>query len=289
MLRPVLLAVAVVLLAAGPADAYSLGGKQWWSRTITYSAKAPQYGEAIQAAVAAWNASGVRIRFRPVKRGRRPDVRIVTGRQRSGPSGDAHLGYYRRSRVRLNAFDPAGKDPAWLAQSMRVVVAHELGHVLGLKHTFKPCSVMNYGRDEICPKPPAPWQLRCRLLEPDDVRGALKRYGGRAKPFAPEFCDFAPPPLPPEGLAITYDPAAQAFNLSWVNNPAQPYLFAAQWVVSRDVCAPAPTGAGAQTAVGPATGVNPGAGARGTYCVAMWTQDRFGRLAGPATAWVTVP
>ncbi len=87
---------------------------------------------------------------------------------------------------------------------------------------------------------------------------------------------------------MTYDPAAQAFNLSW-NNPAAPYLFAVQWVVSRDVCATAPTGAGAQTQPGPATGVNPGVGARGAYCVAMWTQDRFGRLAGPATAWVTVP
>ncbi|MDA0181592.1 matrixin family metalloprotease [Solirubrobacter phytolaccae] len=289
MLRSALLAVAVVLLAAGPADAYSLGGKKWRSRTITFHANAPQYNEAIGAGVAAWNASGVRVRFKQVSSRRRADVRIITGRQRSGPSGDAHLGYYRRSRVRLNAFDPAGKDPAWLAQQMRIVVVHELGHVLGLKHTKKPCSVMNYGRDAICPKPPVAWQLRCRLLEPDDVRGALKRYGGRAKAYAPEFCDFAPPPLPPEGLAMTYDPAAQAFNLSWVNNPAQPYLFAVQWVVSRDACAAAPTGAGAPTAVGPATGVNPGAGARGNYCVVMWTQDRFGRFAGPASAWVSVP
>ena len=288
MLRSALLAVAVVLLAAGPADAYSLGGKKWRSKTITYSAKAPQYNEAIAAATAAWNASGVRVRFRPVKRGRRPDVRIVVGKQASGPSGDAHLGYYRRSRVRLNAFYPAGKDPAFIAQSMRIVVAHELGHVLGLKHTFRPCSIMNYGRDEKCPKPPAPWQQRCRLLEPDDVRGALKRYGGRAKAYAPEFCDFAGPPTPPEGLAISYDPATQNFNLAW-NNAANPYLFAVQWVVQRDVCATAPTGAGAQTAVGPATGVNPGAGAKGTYCVAMWTQDRFNRLAGPVTASVTVP
>ena len=288
MLRSALLAVAVTLLAAGPADAYSLGGKKWRSRTITYSAKAPQYNEAIQAAVAAWNASGARVRFQPVRRGRRPDVRIVTGRQRSGPSGDAHLGYYRRSRVRLNAFDPAGKDPAWLAHSMRIVVAHELGHVLGLKHVTRPCSVMNYGREEKCPKPPAPWQLRCRLLEPDDVRGALKRYGGREGAYAPEFCDFAPAPVPPEALAISYDPAGQVFNLSW-SNALNPYVFAVQWVVQYGACATAPTGAGAQTAPGPATGVNPGVGAKGSYCVSMWSQDRFNRLAGPATAWVNVP
>lgn len=288
MLRPALLAVAVLLVAAGPADAYSLGGKKWRQRTITYHANAPQYADAIKAAAAAWNASGVRVRFKATSSRRRADVRIVTGPRRSGPSGDAHLGYYSRSRVRLNAFDPGTRDPTWLAYAMQVVVAHELGHVLGLRHVTRPCSVMNYGRDEKCPKPPAAWQLRCRLLEPDDVRGAIRRYGGRARPYAQEFCDYAAAPTPPEGLVMTYDPAAQVFNLSWTN-AANPYLFAVQWVVQYGSCATAPTGAGAQTAPGPATGVNPGAGARGSYCVSMWTQDRFNRLAGPATAWVGVP
>ena len=59
-------------------------------------------------------------------------------------------------------------------------------------------------------------------------------------------------------------------------------MFAVQWVVSKDVCATAPTGAGAVTQPGPGTGVNPAAGAApGNYCVAMWSQDRFDRLAGP--------
>ena len=148
---------------------------------------------------------------------------------------------------------------------------------------------MNYGRTEDCPKPPAPWQLRCRLLEPDDVRGAIKRYGGRAKGYAAEFCDFAPPPVPPAGLTAAYDAATRSIALSWTN-AVNPYVFAVQWVVSKDVCATAPTGAGAVTQPGPGTGVNPAAGAApGNYCVAMWSQDRFDRLAGPTVAWVAIP
>ena len=52
MLRPVLLAVVVALLAtvsAAPADAASLGGKKWKQRTITFHASAPQHNEAITA------------------------------------------------------------------------------------------------------------------------------------------------------------------------------------------------------------------------------------------------
>ena len=289
MLRAAGLALALALLVAAPADAYRLGGKKWPVRTITYHASAPQYADAITAAVAAWNASGVRVRFKAVSRRSKARVKIVSGRVRSGPSGDAHLGYYRKSRVRLNRFDPAGKDPGWLANQMQIVVAHELGHVLGLRHVTKPCSVMNYGRTEDCPKPPAPWQLRCRLLEPDDVRGAIKRYGGRAKGYAAEFCDFAPPPVPPAGLTAAYDAATRSIALSWTN-AVNPYVFAVQWVVSKDVCAAAPTGAGAVTQPGPGTGVNPAAGAApGNYCVAMWSQDRFDRLAGPTVAWVAIP
>lgn len=289
MPRAVLLALAFLLVAAVPADAYSLGGKKWRTRTITYHANAPQYDDAIRAATAAWNASGAKIRFKKVSSRKRAKVRIVYGRTASGPSGDAHLGYYRKSRVRLNRFDPSGQDAGWLFHQMRVVVAHELGHVLGLKHVKGPCSIMNYGRTEKCPKPPVAWQLRCRLLEPDDVRGATRRYGGRAKAFAPEFCDFAPPPVPPAGLVAAWDPNARAVQLAWTNAD-NPYVFAVQWVVSKDVCATAPTGAGAVTQPGPGTGTNPAAGAaRGNYCVAMWSQDRFDRLAGPTNAWVTIP
>ena len=256
MLRAVLLALALALLVAAPADAYRLGGKKWPVRTITYHASAPQYADAITAAVAAWNASGVRVRFKAVSRRSKARVKIVYGRVRSGPSGDAHLGYYRKSRVRLNRFDPAGKDPGWLANQMQIVVAHELGHVLGLRHVTKPCSVMNYGRTEDCPKPPAPWQLRCRLLEPDDVRGAIKRYGGRAKGYAGRVLRLRAAAGAARGAHRGLRRGTRSIALSWTN-AGEPVRVRGAVGGEQGRVRRRPDGAGAVTQPGPGTGVIP--------------------------------
>jgi hypothetical protein len=75
---------------------------------------------------------------------------------------------------------------------MALVVAHELGHVLGLDHEDRVCATMNKyiddGHPENCPAPPdGEWV--CRLLRADDVRGAVKLYGGNVRPIrGPEFC-----------------------------------------------------------------------------------------------------
>ena len=59
--------------------------------------------------------------------------------------------------------------------------------------------------ESICPKPAGQWEKRCRLLEADDVAGAIRRYGGRANALAPEFCDLYPPPPPPLTLTAGVD------------------------------------------------------------------------------------
>jgi hypothetical protein len=62
------------------------------------------------------------------------------------------------------------------------VVAHELGHVLGLKHTTATCATMNPEGSEWggaqCPRL-KPWQWRCRLLEFADIAAAADLYGGK--------------------------------------------------------------------------------------------------------------
>jgi hypothetical protein len=69
------------------------------------------------------------------------------------------------------------------------VIAHELGHVLGLGHTTVRCAAMSAGW--YCPDAPA-GEWRCRLLERDDVDGAVHLYGGTVRPLGPVNC-----PIPP--------------------------------------------------------------------------------------------
>jgi hypothetical protein len=75
---------------------------------------------------------------------------------------------------------------------MALVVAHELGHVLGLDHEDRACATMNAylvkRSPERCQEAPEGKWI-CRLLRADDVRGAVSLYGGTARPIrGPEFC-----------------------------------------------------------------------------------------------------
>jgi len=75
---------------------------------------------------------------------------------------------------------------------MTLVLAHELGHVLGLDHEDRFCATMNSylldGHPEYCSAAPAGKWI-CRLLRTDDVRGAVSLYGGTVRPIrGPEFC-----------------------------------------------------------------------------------------------------
>ena len=90
--RVLMLAMLAAGVIAAPSHAYNLGGKPWPTRTITYHAATPQYDAAIASAVAAWNASGMRVRFKAVSR-RRAKLRIVYRSNSGGPAGDAMLGF----------------------------------------------------------------------------------------------------------------------------------------------------------------------------------------------------
>jgi hypothetical protein len=320
-----LLGPAVV--GAAPSQAYKLGGSKWPTRTITYHSATPEFDGAIAAAVRAWNTSGARVRFKAAS-ARRARVHIIHGTNLGGgANGLASAGYVppgvvtRRTieGVPISGFavpcgarlrGPSGKSArvrcvrgphVWLervgknaARDPRVVnmmtrtVVHELGHVLGLMHVRNRCAVMSPDGMGRCEQPEA-WQVRCRMLESDDVRGAIARYGGTLKPLAPEFCDIGVPPAPPVGLAATFDATYRMITLTWTNAQGSSVRSAAT-AVERDACATEPPPFRYEARPG-----TPGSDQfavddlGGRYCVSVWSADEFGRLSAPATAWIDVP
>ena len=186
-MRKLLLIAGVVALAlpCARADAYHLQGGRWATRTITYYTETPAYTWSVDTAAYAWNASGARIQF---VKSSRANAKVLIGIRWYRVAGDAHLHVVGGSIARAEVGIQTGHD----RYEMALIVTHELGHVLGLDHETAGCATMNpaVGNDHTtkCPAPPAgTWT--CRLLQPDDVRGAVSLYGGTVRPWrGSSFC-----------------------------------------------------------------------------------------------------
>ena len=165
----------------------------------------------MKAAVRAWNTSGLNIRFVKVSSVRK--ARLVIRNTKRVPAGCGTglgtLGYPgpgRKATVNiLHGTDADGQKCAWPGQTL--VVAHELGHVLGLEHNMSGCSLMNTSHsngvapslcvgDDIDEVKPGRW--RCRVIEKVDLRRAKRIYGGTPRLDETEWCDAIariPPPV----------------------------------------------------------------------------------------------
>lgn len=188
--RLLVLAIALSLgLAAEPRGAFAFdpAGSPWPAGRISFHNHAKVYGWSVRKAVASWNRSGagisfvrapanraqLQIRLYPPGESRRP-------RCRRPAHGEGTLGYVGSGYDEVVLLARPRSRRCAERHLTASVVAHELGHVIGLDHETGNCAVMNpivYSRCE-GPIPKGWW--RCRLIDLDDVAGAVELYGGEA-------------------------------------------------------------------------------------------------------------
>lgn len=167
--------MAAAAALAPSAGAYEIAGRRWPAGKITwYGGLGSQNDEAARAAKA-WNRLGLGVSFVRTASKRRADVHVGYGKR--GCGGAALVGYTGRivqSSVRVGRGCSDRLTP--------LIVAHELGHVLGLGHEQRACALMNPSADAGTGTP-----SHCRTrpisfwtskpLRADDIAGARALYG----------------------------------------------------------------------------------------------------------------
>jgi hypothetical protein len=216
---------ALLLIGSPPgaqaAPSYRAHGVKWPGGIVPYFNAAPDQAWALWQAVSAWSRSGADVRFVATSRANAWLIIRHDPAVSSCERAQATIGFVPGATVKIYPRGDASRtcNRYDAARSL----THELGHVLGLLHEDRACTVMNssgsYRGGAEC-DPVEPWEWRCRLLEPDDVSGAIAFYGGSPRPQrASPACALYDPIHPPGSAAATYDSETGGIALSFRRAP----------------------------------------------------------------------
>ncbi len=187
------------------------GEKDLRGAAIPYYNAAPRSSELVRRAVRAWNRALVGTHFVAVaRRDARVVIRAAPARERC--NGLANIRNSQASRTRdtpirygfgRSAVVTLGEDCP-LPAVRAFVAAHELGHVLGLNHERRRCSVMSpkaeFTSETVKPFPgcsAGAWaKLRRDLVADTDVRAARSLYN---REFPKTHVPLSPPDEPSLG------------------------------------------------------------------------------------------
>jgi predicted Zn-dependent protease len=170
--------VLTLLVAAPPAIA-----GRWHHQPVLYRDLTP-YPAAVATAVSWWNAAPTGVRLVPAGK-RHADI-VIRARAYPGAQWDGEGFYPPDGRVRLNTAIVDTESPEEQAE----VIAHEVGHALGLPHSRLRCALMAADA--------APGDPRCSFMSPpgahtcgpqrSDARTLAKLYRHALPAWPGTFC-----------------------------------------------------------------------------------------------------